>query len=191
MQSIGRITVRPELPERLRRLADLSRNLYWTWHPEAASLFARLAPRAWAESHNPVRARLGFSRADAERLAADDAYLRDLDAAAAAFDAYMGRADTWFRAHHPDSRASVAYFSMEYGFHESLQIYSGGLGVLAGDHCKSASDLGLPFVAVGLLFRQGYFHQQLGADGWQNEWYETVSPETQPLEPLKIGRAHV
>jgi starch phosphorylase len=188
LQSIQTITVQPVLPDRIKRLKDLAYNLYWTWRPEIQALFAELNPRVWAASnHNPVRVLQECSQRDLERAAGNQDFVTQLEMALAEFDAYMHRADTWWKTHHANRKAMIAYFSMEFGFHESIQIYSGGLGVLAGDHLKSASDLDLPLVAVGMLFREGYFHQRLGADGWQGEYYDTLDPTRLPLTPA-VGK---
>jgi glycogen phosphorylase len=182
MQSIGTIRVSPVLSATLLPLKRLAQNIWWSWNPAAMELFETINAGVWnASNHNPVRVLLECDQADLERVGADFEYLRKLERVVTQFDAYMARKDTWFAEHAPDFTGSIAYFSMEYGFHESFQIYSGGLGVLAGDHCKSASDLGLPFNAVGLLYREGYFHQQLDASGWQTESFENIVPANMPL----------
>ncbi len=159
----------PALPAPLAPLAALSRNLWWSWHPAAVALFRDLDPDHFeAVRHNPVALLqdLGAERLDA--LAADPDFVDRVAMVAEAFRTYLAAEDTWFsRQYGATARAAdpVAYFSMEFGLHESLRLYSGGLGVLAGDHVRSASDLGLPFVGVGLLYRQGYFRQVV--DGLQ------------------------
>jgi glycogen phosphorylase len=186
MQSIATIRVSSVLPDALKPLESLSRNIWWSWTPSATELFEAINPVVWsASNHNPVRVLRECSQADLERVASDKDYLKKLETVHKAFTAYMTRKDTWFKTKFPDFTGSVAYFSMEYGFHESFQIYSGGLGVLAGDHCKSASDLDLPFCAVGLLYREGYFHQQLDVSGWQFETFENIVPDNMPLELVK------
>lgn len=188
MNIIGKVTVLPRLPQALRRLEELAYNLYWSWTPRAQDLFRELDARAWENSqHNPVRTLLETPAARLEALSQDPDYLARYRRVLADFDAYMaagsaGKGEVWAAKHAPEL-APVAYFSMEYGFHESLPIYSGGLGVLAGDHCKSASDLGLPFTAVGMLFRQGYFTHLLNKDGWQEERYDDLDLTTLPLKP--------
>ena len=199
MQAIGRISAQPTLPERIQRLGDLAKNMYWSWTPTAMDLYREINAKAYTLSnHNPVRVLQECTQADLERVAASQDFLARYDAVINAFDAYMHRQDTWYAKKQAEGQGlgGIAYFSMEYGFHESLQIYSGGLGVLAGDHCKSASDLGLPFVAVGMLFHEGSFHQAIGQDGWQGEWYESIRPEQMPLEQTLDGngqplRVHV
>ena len=178
MQSIGTITVTPKLPKAISRLEELAQNLYWSWNPTARDLFREISADVFTTSHHsPMRVLLECHQADLERVAGDKHYLGQYQSEMKAFDAYMHRKDTWFAAQYPKFAGGIVYFSMEYGLHESLQIYSGGLGVLAGDHCKSASDLGLPFTAFGLMYREGSFHQSLNRDGWQEEWYETIVPE--------------
>ncbi len=164
----------PSLPPRLAPLRALATNLWWTWNLDAIDLFRRLDRDLWDETfHNPVRM-LGSIRqerlAEAER---DDGFLSHLDRVYEAYRHYMSAEDTWFKAQTNGDLADlqVAYFSAEFGITECLQTYSGGLGVLSGDHLKSASDLGLPLVGVGLLYQEGYFRQYLNADGWQQEQY--------------------
>lgn len=183
MNVIGKITVLPQLPEALSRLSELAYNLYWAWTPKAQELFSELAPDFWRDhSHNPVRTLLEVSQKVLEDKASDEDYLRRYSEVMANFDAYMQKPDTWVSKNAAELKP-VAYFSMEYGLHECLPIYSGGLGVLAGDHCKSASDLGLPFTAVGMLFHQGYFQQLFNKDGWQHETYDELDLTTLPIKP--------
>ncbi|WP_295815465.1 alpha-glucan family phosphorylase [uncultured Deinococcus sp.] len=183
MNVIGKVTVLPQLPPGLARLSELAYNLYWSWTPQAQALYQDLDPQNWERfHHNPVRTLLDVPQARLEQVAADPAYLARYAQVMADFDAYMGKTDTWASRNAPDMKP-VAYFSMEYAYHESLPIYSGGLGVLAGDHCKSASDLGLPFTAVGMLFHQGYFTQLFDKDGWQNETYDELDLTTLPITP--------
>ena len=182
MQSIATIRVTPTIPSNLKALEAIANNLWWTWNPEAQSLFERINPTAWeSTNHNAVRVLQEAAQSDFDRVASDEDFITDLERTHQRLQRYMTLENTWFRQHHPEFKGMVGYFCMEYGLHESLQIYSGGLGVLAGDHCKSASDLGVPFVGVGLLFRDGYFHQQLDATGWQGERYEVINPTKQPL----------
>ncbi|THF88754.1 glycosyltransferase family 1 protein [Deinococcus sp. KSM4-11] len=183
MNVIGKVTVLPQLPPVLSRLSELAYNLYWSWTPHAQALYQELAPQAWERfQHNPVRTLLDVPQSRLDEMAADPAYVARYTQVMADFDAYMTKQDTWASQHAPAMKP-VAYFSMEYAYHESLPIYSGGLGVLAGDHCKSASDLGIPFTAVGMLFHQGYFTQLFDRDGWQNETYEELDLTTLPITP--------
>ena len=172
MDGIRTFTVVPALPEEISRLRELAYNLWWSWNPDGIDLFRRLDFDLWEEvEHNPVRLLSEISQARLEQAAKDRAYLAQMDRVLDNLYVCMSER-TWFDERHKDAASRrVAYFSMEFGLHESLPIYSGGLGVLAGDHLKSASDLGLPLVGVGLLYRQGYFHQYLTSDGWQLEDY--------------------
>jgi starch phosphorylase len=180
----------PPLPEPLQRLGDLAYNLWWSWQPEARALFEDLDSAAWdAANHNPV---LLLRRLPSRRLreaAADEDYVARLRRVLADFDGYMSAQDTPFARAHPAAAAlpaAVAYFSAEFGVHESLAIYSGGLGVLAGDHCKAASDYGLPLVGVGLLYPQGYFSQTIDEAGRQEAHYEKLSLGETPLRPAVL-----
>ncbi|ADY26020.1 alpha-glucan phosphorylase [Deinococcus proteolyticus MRP] len=185
MNILGKVTVLPKLPAAIGRLSELAYNLYWSWEPRACSLYRDLNPDIWETyGHNPVRTLLEVGSEDMDRAATDPEFVRRYGEVMAEFDAYMGKQDTWASRHAADLKP-VAYFSMEYALHESLPIYSGGLGVLAGDHCKSASDLGLPFTPVGLLFHDGYFRQTLGRDGWQEEKYDRLDLTTLPIRPIR------
>jgi starch phosphorylase len=172
MKQVRTYVVVPSLPEPLEPLRELAYNLWWSWNHPARELFRRLGVDTWAETrHNPVAMLWQVDQERLEHAARDDAYMSQLHRVLDAYYVYMnGR--TWFDDHYPEATNNlVAYFSCEFGLHESLPIYSGGLGVLAGDHLKAASDLGIPLVAVGLMYRQGYFVQQLTEDGWQVESY--------------------
>ena len=161
-------TIKPNIPQRLKPLEELARNLWISWNYEAIMLFMRLDYDAWiASRQNPV-CMLGLvSQAKLEQAAADDSFLAALDAVWAKFQRYLG-AERWYKG---SAAAAIAYFSMEYGLDVALPVYSGGLGMLSGDHLKASSDLGLPLVGVGLLYRQGYFQQYLNMDGFQQESY--------------------
>src|SRR5690606_9247319 len=153
MKVLGHLTVQPRLPDRIGRLGDLSYDLYWTWKPDARRLFRELHPEAWERSnHDPVVVLREVDQARLEAAARDPAYLELYDRVVARWDAYRER-DTWFRTVAAEGGVPAprfAYFCAEYGWHESISLYSGGLGVLAGDHTKAASDLGVPLTAVGL-----------------------------------------
>jgi starch phosphorylase len=157
------------LPDRIARLGELAYNLWWTWQPEATRAFGRLDYDLWESlGHNPILFLRQVSQQRLKQALDDPEYLALYDSAFAAFDAYMGEAALWARKFHPElTNHPIAYFSMEYGLHEMLPIYSGGLGVLAGDHLKEASDLGLPLVGIGLMYAEGYFSQRIHEDGWQ------------------------
>ncbi len=162
-------TVNPQIPKALRPLEDIAHNLWLSWNDDALNLFTRLDFDSWTRSNqNPVRM-LGMVPQDRyEKMAQDDSYLAALNRVNESFKKYIAGKETWFKG---NKKNVIAYFSMEYGLDVSLPIYSGGLGVLSGDHLKSASDLGLPLVGVGLLYQQGYFRQYLNADGFQQESY--------------------
>jgi starch phosphorylase len=171
------------LPERIRLLADVSQNLWWSWHLDARELFHGIDPRLWESTrHNAVQ----FLRQVApERLATsvqDPAFLARYDQVVRRFGQLTERNGTWFTARHPQLlNKSIAYFSAEFALHRSLPIYSGGLGVLAGDHCKEASDLGVPLIGVGLYYHGGYFDQTIGLDGWQRDSVDPVDPTVNPV----------
>jgi starch phosphorylase len=184
--NIRTFQVFPDVPLSLRPLLELAHNFWWVWNPDAVELFRRLDRQLWdAVHHNPVRLIGQIDQARLMDAATDDGYLAHLKRVHAAFREHVD-SPGWFRDAHNDSdKLSVAYFSAEFGIHESLPIYSGGLGVLAGDHLKSASELGLPLVGVGLLYRNGYFQQYLSADGWQQEMYPELDFYNLALEPMR------
>ena len=164
-----------ELPAAIAGLASLAYNLRWSWRREAASLFRWLDPDAWIRlHHNPVRLLAQLPPARLAEAAADPEYVRQVISETASLEAYLaGRA-------YRDPR-KVAYFSAEFAIADCLRVFSGGLGVLAGDHLKSASDLGVPLAGVGLLYREGYFTQSVDSHGWQRETYRHLEPLTSPL----------
>lgn len=175
-----------DLPKQISRLHELSYNLWWTWHPEAARLFGRLDYELWERlGHNPIRLLREIERARLKQAASDKEYQKLYKTVFADFDSYFSDSNTWTHRTHPefDSRP-VAYFSMEFGLHETLPIYSGGLGVLAGDHLKEASDLGLPLTAVGFMYAQGYFSQRISEDGWQEALNNMLVLEDLPVLPV-------
>ncbi|MEW6696709.1 MAG: alpha-glucan family phosphorylase [Bacillota bacterium] len=188
MYSYRTVSVIPELPEAIHRLKELARNLWFSWHPKAELLFCRVDAVLWEEvNHNPVKFLLYVEGEKLQRAAGDPEYLEVYRQVMWDLDRYMqGR--TWYQEVYPEQTDQlVAYFSAEFGVHESNPVYSGGLGLLAGDHCKSASDLGVPFVGVGILYKQGYFCQRVNREGWQEARYSfmdfnemTVTPASQP-----------
>jgi glycogen phosphorylase len=176
---------RPALPERISRLEDLANDIWWSWHPEGRAVFRRLDYTLWRlTAHNPVRM-LRLIAPDKLHAAASDAtFLTLYDGAIAALDLARSAKNTWWANTFPQlGGQSIAYFSAEFALHQSLPIYAGGLGVLAGDHCKEASDLGVPLIGVGFMYPQGYFHQHISAEGWQEESYEHISWADAPIEP--------
>ncbi len=172
MPRVMKYTVVPKLPERIEHLLSVADNLWWCWDPEAIELFFRIDRELWSKVHQNPRRLLGeVSQVRLEELAKNDSFLAHLDRVWDKLQRYVG-GHTWYeRNPHAPEQILVCYMSAEYGIHESISIYSGGLGVLAGDHLKAASDLGLPLIGVGLLYREGYFQQYLNADGWQQETY--------------------
>ncbi|GAB2727038.1 alpha-glucan family phosphorylase [Nocardioides pakistanensis] len=185
MKAIRRFTVRPVLPERLAPLGDLVQNLRWSWHPETQDIFAAIDPDAWAScGHDPVRLLGGVSVERLEELVHDQEFLGRLDAAHADLQQYL-TGERWYQSLGAEAPASIAYFSPEFGITAVLPQYSGGLGILAGDHLKTASDLGIPIVGVGLLYRHGYFQQSLSPEAWQEETYPVVDPDGLPLSVLR------
>ncbi|WP_274562166.1 alpha-glucan family phosphorylase [Streptomyces spiramyceticus] len=187
MKAIRRFTVRPVLPESLQPLSDLARNLRWSWHTETRELFQSVDPDGWAAAGgDPVRLLGAVPAGRLAELAADRRFLRRLTAAADDLDDYL-RGRRWYQSQSPDTRlpAAVAYFSPEFGVTAALPQYSGGLGILAGDHLKAASDLGVPLIGVGLLYRHGYFRQSLSRDGWQQEHYPVLDPNELPVSLLR------
>ncbi len=176
----------PSLPKPLQPLMEIANNLWWTWHPEAVDLFVRLDRDLWHTSHhNPVKMLGMISQDTLDNAAKDEGYLASLSVAVENLARHLGR-PSWLKSIGRDAKdCTVAYFCAEFGMTESLQIYSGGLGCLAGDHLKSASELGLPLVAVGLLYRNGYFQQYLNADGWQQEYTPDLDFSNLPVDPVK------
>ncbi|HMC18154.1 MAG TPA: alpha-glucan family phosphorylase, partial [Gemmatimonadales bacterium] len=178
---------RPAVPERINGLAAIAANLAWSWNRNARALFRLLDAPLWRRTqHNPIEL---LRRVDPARLAAcagDPAFLGLYDAVAAAAAQNATSAGTWFATSHPQSvTRSIAYFCAEFGLHASVPIYSGGLGVLAGDQCKAASDLGVPLVGVGLFYTRGYSDQRLRLDGWQEDAEERFDVAATPLERVR------
>ena len=186
MRAIRRFTVRPVLPVELSALEELAGNLRWSWHPPAQDVFRAADPEIWEQvNHDPVRLLGSLTRSRLEELVADQAFLSRLDAEREDLRRYLAE-DRWYqRRAGEDAPVSVAYFSPEYGITAVLPQYSGGLGILAGDHLKAASDLGAPVIGVGLLYRHGYFKQSLSRDGWQEESYPVLDPDELPLTVLR------
>ena len=184
--TIRTFQVFPDLPASLEPLLELARNLWWVWNPDAVELFRRLDRKLWEDVyHNPVKMLGTIAQAKLAMAAGDEGFIAHLNRVYIAFKEHI-HGKGWFSDAHPDkSKMLVAYFSAEFGLHESLPIYSGGLGILAGDHLKSAAELGLPLVGMGLLYRNGYFQQYLSADGWQQEAYPELDFYNLPIEPMR------
>jgi len=177
----------PDIPEALQPLVDLAGNLWWVWQADAVELFRRLDRKLWEDvHHNPVKLLGLVPQATLQAMAADDGYRAHLHRVHEAFKEHLAEKG-WYQSHHADhAKLQVAYFSAEFGLHESLPIYSGGLGILAGDHLKSASEIGLPLAGVGLLYRNGYFQQYLSADGWQQEEYPELDFYNLAIKQMKF-----
>jgi len=185
VKALRRFTVRPQLPPALQPLGPLIRNLRWAWHPSSQDLFADIDRALWTRFEgDPVKLLGAVSVSRLDELAADEAFLARMHGLAADLEHYLTDS-RWYQqqmaagARYP---AAIAYFSMEFGVTEALPNYSGGLGILAGDHLKSASDLGVPIIGVGLLYRYGYFWQSLSPDGWQQEHYPAHDPQGLPID---------
>lgn len=188
--------VEPALPERIEKLRELAYNLYFSWSPDVVELFNRLDPELWESTrHNPVMLIGRVSQERLEAAARDDGYVATLDEVHRAFSQSIGTTKTWYGSSTSPPDMVVAYFAMEYGLSECLPLYSGGLGMLSGDHLKSASELGVPLCGVGLLYQQGYFRQYLNLEGYQQESYSENDFSTLPLcvvrdekgDPLRVG----
>lgn len=188
MKALRSFAVRASLPEPLEVLAHIAMNLRWTWDPRTVDLFRWVDPDAWEEAqHDPMRMLGLVSRERFEQLGQDGPFLAFLASVEEDLQGYLEE-PRWHQTRKPKGALkTVAYFSPEFGISEALPTYSGGLGVLAGDHLKAGSDLGVPMVGVGLLYRQGYFKQQLNADGWQQERYPALDPHAMPLTLLPTG----
>ena len=178
----------PELPLRVARLGELAQDLQWTWNRNARELFRRLDYQLWRQTaHNPVHMLRLLSQERFAAAATDPAFLAFYDQAIADLETARAAEDMWWSRNVAELPGRcIAYLSAEFALHQSLPIYAGGLGVLAGDICKEASDLGLPLVAVGFMYPQGYFHQHVSAEGWQQEEYEQIDWDTAPIELATI-----
>lgn len=174
-----------ELPRQVSGLRELAYNLWWAWNPHARRLFSHINPSLWAIYRNPVELLINIEPHHWEELLEDEIFMTMYQSVMRDFNRYVNARETWFSRNYPNYRGGpFVYFSTEYGLHESLRTYSGGLGVLSGDHCKSASDLGLPFVAVGLLYKSGYFEQEIEPDGRQQHFYPAYDFSRLPILPV-------
>ncbi|KKK70493.1 hypothetical protein LCGC14_2923440, partial [marine sediment metagenome] len=190
MRPLRTFKIEPLLPENLSGLIDLALNLRWAWRGEIREVFRRLDAKLWdATGHNPV-AMLG--QIDQERLEAvggDAGFLSQFRRVHADLQDYLARSSWWSENYGPAEGPQIAYFCAEFGLTDAVPIYSGGLGVLAGDHLKSASELGIPLVGVGMLYQQGYFRQRLNADGWQLELFPRNDFYNLPVELVTVDDA--
>ena len=175
-----------DLPRRINRLGELAYNLWWTWNPDAQHLFDRIDQELWERlNHNPLLFLREVGRKEINAASQDQYYLSHYDRILAEFNDYLSSEDTWFSRTFPGKQQnSIAYFSMEYGLHEILPIYSGGLGVLSGDHLKGASDLGLNLVGIGILYGEGYFTQHITENGWQEALHNPIIIKELPILPV-------
>jgi len=175
-----------ELTDLIAGLNRLARNLWWTWNQESQEIFQELSPRGWQNLyHNAVAILHEVSEYEQRVHLQDPDFADRVCRVLAAFDEYLADPNTWGRANAPQLlKNPVAYFTAEFGFHETLPIAAGGLGILAGDHAKSASDLGLGFVGISLFYREGYFQQALNQDNWQIDYYTQLNPKNLPIEPV-------
>jgi starch phosphorylase len=181
------LSVVVQLPDRIRRLPELANDLWWSWNTDARNVFRRLDYPLWRlTAHNPVKMLRLAEPETFDRAVANPDWLANYDRVIARLDAARAADHTWCASACPDvHNHAIAYFSAEFALHQSLPIYAGGLGVLAGDHCKEASDLGVPLIGVGFMYPQGYFHQNITSDGWQEEIYERLNWADAPIEPAK------
>ncbi len=186
MPTVRSFTVLPALPEPLKDLEIVARNMFWSWNSEFVELFKRIDNGLWSScGHNPVKLLGSVSQAKLDALAKNQGFLGQLQRASEKLKSYVAR-PTWYEAVCSKSdEPTIAYFSAEFGVHECLPIYAGGLGILAGDHLKSASDLGVPLVGVGILYQKGYFRQYLNIDGWQQEIYVENDFYNMPIELVR------
>ena len=187
MYIFNKITVNPQLQKRIGELLDIANNLWWSWNSEFLRLFKEIDSDLWETvGKNPVKFLKLVSQERLENVANNEAFLSKYDEVVQHFNAYMNTKETWFSKNYPSNTNDlIAYFSAEYGIDEIIPIYSGGLGILSGDHLKSASDLGLPFVAVGLLYKNGYFNQKIDGYGNQKTEYTNIDLDNLPILPVK------
>ncbi len=174
------------LPGRISRIPELAHNLWWTWKASARELFRRLDLDLWKRTaHNPIRMIRQVDVQSLRQAAKNPQFLALYDSVMDDLDSYMSKNHSWFSTHYPDSKDElIAYFCAEFGIHNSLPIYSGGLGILAGDTCKEASDLGIPLIGIGSLYPEGYFRQRIEPGGRQSEVYTRLDMDNVPLLPV-------
>ena len=187
MYIFNRITVVPQLPKRIEKLSEIANNLWWSWNTEFLKLFKMIDLDLWESiDKNPTKFLKLVNQEKIEKIATDTEFLKAYDKVVCNYDSYIYSKDTWFAKKHPNNKKdTIAYFSAEYGLDEILPIYSGGLGILSGDHLKASSDLGIPLVAVGLLYKNGYFNQRINAYGHQESEYHNIDLYNLPINPVK------
>ena len=171
---------------KIGKLSEIANNLWWSWNTEFLKLFKIIDVDLWEKSDkNPVKFLKLVDQEKLEKIAEDPEFLKEYNKNVENFEDYMDSKNTWFRKNFPENKSDeIAYFSAEYGLDEILPIYSGGLGILSGDHLKSASDLGIPLVAVGLLYKNGYFHQKINGNGVQETEYYDIDISSLPILPV-------
>ena len=187
MYMFNRITVNPQLPKKINRLSEIANNLWWSWNTDFLKIFKEIDIDLWDRvDKSPVKFLKLVSQEKLEQAAINPSILKQYDKIVNDFDGYMNSKNTWFSRKYPNNKNDIiAYFSAEYGLDETVPIYSGGLGILSGDHLKSASDLGIPLVAVGLLYKNGYFHQKIDGHGNQQSIYKDIDLMNLPINPVK------
>ena len=187
MYVFNRITVNPQLPKRIGKITEIANNLWWSWNTDFLRLFKKIDQDLWETCNkNPVKFLKSVEQTKLEDASKDLLFLKDYDKVVEDFNGYMNSKNTWFAQKYPDNRNDlIAYFSAEYGLDQTIAIYSGGLGILSGDHLKSASDLGIPLVAVGLLYKNGYFNQIIDKYGMQRPEYRDLNLYDLPINPVK------
>lgn len=187
MYVFNKITVNPQLPKRIEKLSEISNNLWWSWNTEFLRLFKTIDNDLWETCEkNPVKFLKQVSQERLDAVSKNVEFLKEYDKLARQFEDYMNSKNTWFSNNYPENKNDlIAYFSAEYGLDRTIPIYSGGLGILSGDHLKSASDLGIPLVAVGLLYKNGYFHQKINGYGDQETEYINIELSNLPINPVK------
>ena len=192
MYIFNRITVTPQLPKRIENLGKIANNLWWSWNTDFLKLFKQIDIDLWERvGKNPIKFLKLVSQEKLENAVNNQEFLKSYDKINSNFEGYMNNKNTWFSKEYPNNKSDlIAYFSAEYGLDEILPIYSGGLGILSGDHLKSASDLGIPLVGVGLFYKNGYFHQKIDGTGRQETEYTAVDESTLPMKVVKDNKGN-
>ena len=187
MYVFNKILVNPQLPKRIERLGDISQNLWWSWNTEFLRLFKKIDIDLWETvEKNPVKFMKLVSQEKLEKVCEDEEFLSEYDKIVENFDGYMNTKNTWYSRNYPNNlNDTIAYFSAEYGLDQTMSIYSGGLGILSGDHLKTASDMGIPLVGIGILYKEGYIHQLIGAFGEQLNIYKENEIDNFPISKVK------
>ena len=187
MYVFNRVMVNSQLPKRISKLSEISNNLWWSWNTEFLRIFKKIDVDVWyASNKNPVKFLKTVPQTKLEEASKNPEILKEYDKIVENYEGYMQSKNTWFSKEYPNNKEDlIAYFSAEYGLDQILPIYSGGLGILSGDHLKSASDLGIPLVAVGLLYKHGYFNQKINGYGSQESEYYDLDIYNLPLTTVK------